>query len=244
MTSSQFAESVARRSFLSRVGGSLAAFGAAWSAGSAVTQAAAQAPASAPPAAPAAPDPHWQPVRHAQDDWLDQLPGKHRLAWDTTTPAELEDAIQFAGNFYSANKNVYGLDNNDLAVVIILRHRSAPFAFNDAIWAKYGATLARRADFTDPKTKEAPTVNFFTPTSTGDATARPRGIAGLIKSGTRFAICDLSTHGIASLIAKDAGITPDAAYKELTANLIGNSRLVAAGIVAVNRVQERGYSIT
>ncbi len=204
----------------------------------------AQPPASASPAPTAAADPHWQPTRHAQDDWLDQLPGKHRLAWDTTTPAELEDAIQFAGNFYSANKNVYGVDNNDLAVVIILRHRSAPFAFNDAIWAKYGATLARRADFTDPKTKEAPTVNFFTPASTSEATARPRGLAGLIKSGTQFAICDLSTHGIASLIAKDAGITADAAYKELTTNLIGNSRLVAAGIVAVNRVQERGYSIT
>jgi hypothetical protein len=243
MTSSQLSESVARRSFLSRVGGSLAAFGAAWSAGVAVTQAA-QPPASASPAPTAAADPHWQPTRHAQDDWLDQLPGKHRLAWDTTTPAELEDAIQFAGNFYSANKNVYGVDNNDLAVVIILRHRSAPFAFNDAIWAKYGATLARRAEFTDPKTKEAPTVNFFTPASTSEATARPRGLAGLIKSGTQFAICDLSTHGISSLIAKDAGITPDAAYKELTANLIGNGRLVAAGIVAVNRVQERGYSIT
>lgn len=244
MTSSQLAESVARRSFLSRVGGSLAAFGAAWSAGAVLTEAAVQSPAPVSPAAAAAPDPHWQPVRHAQDDWLDRLPSKHRLAWDTTTPAELEDAIQFAGNFYSANKSVYGIENSDLAIVIILRHRSAPFAFNDAIWAKYGATLARRADFTDPKTKEAPTVNFFTPASTGDATARPRGLAGLIKAGAQFAICDLSTHGIASLIAKDAGITPEAAYKELTANLIGNGRLVAAGIIAVNRVQERGYSIT
>jgi hypothetical protein len=241
MTSSQLAESVARRSFLSRVGGSLAAFGAAWSAGAALTEAAVQSPTAPSPAA--ASDPHWQPTRHAQDDWLDR-PSKHRLAWDTTTPAELEDAIQFANNFYSANKNVYAIENSELAVVIILRHRSAPFAFNDAIWAKYGATLARRADFTDPKTKEAPTVNFFTPTSTGDATARPRGLAGLIKAGAQFAICDLSTHGIASLIAKDAGITADAAYKELTANLIGNGRLVAAGIVAVNRVQERGYSIT
>jgi intracellular sulfur oxidation DsrE/DsrF family protein len=29
---------------------------------------------------------------------------------------------------------------------------------------------------------------------------------------------------------------------ELAANLVGNSRLVPAGIVAVNRAQERGYS--
>jgi intracellular sulfur oxidation DsrE/DsrF family protein len=175
---------------------------------------------------------------------LDQLPGKHRLAFDTMTPDRLEDAIQFAGNFFTGNKNGYGLESGDLAVLIVMRHRSAPFAYNDAIWAKYGGTLAKRADFTDPKTKEAPKVNYFTPAAATDAAARPRGIAGLIKLGVQFAVCNLSTHAIAGLIARDHGITEDAAYKELTSNLIGNGRLVPAGIVAVNRAQEHGYSIT
>jgi len=85
-------------------------------------------------------------------------------------------------------------------------------------------------------------VNYFTPTVT-DSTARQRGIASLIKLGVRFAICDLSTHAIAGLIARDHGITADAAYKEITSNLIGNGRLVPAGIVAVNRAQERGYAL-
>ena len=158
------------------------------------------------------------------------------------TPDRLEDAIQFAGNFYSANKSGYGLESADLAVVIVMRHRSAPFAYNDAMWAKYGGTLARRAEFTDPKTKEAPKVNYFTPAA-ADASARGRSIAALIKLGVHFAICDLSTHAIAGLIARDHGITADAAYKEITSNLVGNGRLVPAGIVAVNRAQERGYSI-
>ena len=34
----------------------------------------------------------------------------------------------------------------------------------------------------------------------------------------------------------------EAVYKELTSNLIRNSHMVAAGIVAVNRAQERGYT--
>lgn len=227
-------QAVARRSFLSRIGSGIAALGA-WGGGSAIASAATQAPA-------AAEGGRWQPVRHPIDDWLDQLPGKHRLVFDTMTPDRFEDAIQFAGNFYMANKNGYGLENGDLAVVIVMRHRSAPFAYSDAIWAKYGGTLARRAEFTDPKTKEAPKVNYFTPT-VADASARPRGIASLIKLGVQFAICDLSTHGIASLIARDHGITAEAAYKELSTNLIGSGRLVPAGIVAVNRAQERGYAI-
>ncbi len=34
----------------------------------------------------------------------------------------------------------------------------------------------------------------------------------------------------------------DAIYKEMTASVIGNAHFVAAGIIAVNRAQERGYS--
>jgi hypothetical protein len=241
MIRSNLREALARRSFLSRAGSGLAAFGAAWGSGAAVAHVDAQAAAPA-----AAPDARWQPARHPQDDWYDQLPGKHRFAWDTTSYETLTDAIQFAGNYFTANKSGYGLDNTDLAVVIVMRHKSAPFAYNDAIWAKYGATLAKRAEFTDPKTKEAPKVNYFTPVAAAaaDAAARPRGLAGLIKLGVQFAICDLSTHGIAALVARDNGITPEAAYKEITSNLIGNGRLVPAGIVAVNRAQEHGYSIT
>jgi hypothetical protein len=238
MTRSNHHDGVARRSFLSRIGGNIAAFGAIWTTAATVGHADTQAPASA----PAANGP-WQPARHPTDDWYDQLPGKHRLAFDTMTPDRLEDAIQFAGNYYTANKNGYGLESGDLAVVIVMRHRSAPFAYNDAMWAKYGGTLAKRAEFTDPKTKEAPKVNYFTPTA-ADPSARPRGIAALVKLGVHFAICDLSTHAIAGLIARDHGITADAAYKEITSNLIGNGRLVPAGIVAVNRAQEHGYSIT
>lgn len=187
-------------------------------------------------------DGRWLPARHPQDDWLDQLPGKHRLIFDTTTPDELAEAIQFAGNFYSANKSGYGLESTDIAIVVVLRHRAAPFAYADAMWAKYGVTLAARAEFTDPKTKEAPKVNPYTP-SVSDPSARASGLAGLIKLGAQFAICDISTHAIASLIARASGATAEAAYKEITANLVGSGRLVPAGIVAVNRAQERGYSL-
>jgi hypothetical protein len=237
MMTSHLREALARRSFLSRVGGGFAALGTAWGAGATVAHAQPQTPVPA-----SGGDGHWQPARHAQDDWYDQVPGRHRLVFDTTSADTLEDAIQFAGNFYSANKNVYGLESADIAVVIVMRHKSAPFAYNDAMWAKYGATLAKRAEFTDPKTKEVPKVNYFTPTA-ADPSARARGIAGLIKLGVQFAICDLSTHAIAGLVARASDITPEAAYKEITTNLVGNGRLVPAGIVAVNRAQERGYTI-
>lgn len=223
--------SKSRRSFLSRLGFAASAVGTTFAASA--TSARAQTTAES----------RWQAARHPQDDWFDQLPGKHRLYFDSTTPDALADAIQFAGNFYSANKSGYGLENTDLAVIVGMRHRSAPFAYNDAIWAKYGVTLAKRAEFTDPQTKEAPKVNFYTPVAPA-APARPRGLANLMKLGVQFTVCDISTHGIAGMIASATGGAADAIYKELAANLIDKARLVPAGIVAVNRAQEHGYSIT
>jgi intracellular sulfur oxidation DsrE/DsrF family protein len=223
--------SKSRRSFLSSLGVAASAAGATLAAGGPVARA--QTPA----------DGRWQPARHDKDDWYDQLPGKHRLFFDTTKPDALEDAIQFAGNFYTANRGDYALEQTDLAVIVGMRHRSAPFGFNDTIWAKYGVTLAKRAEFVDPKNQDAPKVNPFTPVAPAPP-ARARGLAGLMKLGVQFAICNLSTHGIASMIAGVTGGTADAIYKELAANLIDKARLVPAGIVAVNRAQEHGYSIT
>ena len=65
-----------------------------------------------------------------------------------------------------------------------------------------------------------------------------------MRLGVQFAVCNLSTHGIASMIAGATGGKADDIYKELAANLIAKARLVPAGIVAVNRAHERGYSIT
>jgi len=67
-------------------------------------------------------------------------------------------------------------------------------------------------------------------------------IDALIKQGVHFAVCDQSTHGYASGFARTTDGRPDAVYKELTSNLIGNSLMVPSGIVAVGHAQERGYA--
>ncbi|HEV8209001.1 MAG TPA: hypothetical protein VGP77_02715 [Vicinamibacterales bacterium] len=221
--------SKSRRSFLSNLGAAASAAGVTLAAGST-----AQAQSA---------DARWQAAHHPQDDWFDQLPGKHRMFFDSTTPERLEDAIQFTGNYYSANRGVYRLENADLAVIVCMRHRSAPFGYNDAMWAKYGVTLAKRAEFVDAKTNEVPKANPFTPKAPA-APARARGLASLMNLGVQFAVCNLSTHAIAGLIAAAHGGTADEKYAELAANLIDRARLVPAGIIAVNRAQERGYSVS
>lgn len=219
---------MARRWFLARLG-----------AGAGVVGVASMAGARAVPAQAAATDAPWRPARHAEDDWYDKIPGVHRFLFDTSSADGMGWAMQFASNYYNANQQSYGLKDSDLAVVIVARHKSTSFAYSDAIWAKYGKQLSEQSEYVDPKTKEAPKINIYGPAG---ETLQAGKMDALIKKGAQFAVCSTSTRGIATRIAKVNGLEIDAVIKEITSNLIGNAHMVPAGILAVNRAQERGYS--
>jgi hypothetical protein len=112
---------VARRSFLAKLGiGAAAGFGVA----QAQTQSGGRN--------------QWQPTRHAVDDWLDQIPGQHRLVIDTTTPEGFGNGLVFLNNYFNVNQSAYGLQDRDVAAVLIARQRATRFGYTDAFWAKYG----------------------------------------------------------------------------------------------------------
>lgn len=170
--------------------------------------------------------------RHGQDDWMDQIPGKHRMVIDTTTVDGFRDGVLWTGNFLLANRNEYGLKNEDMALIIVARHISTPYGYNNDMWSKYGTALASRAPGADAQAKEPPKGN---PSATA--------VASLASQGVRFAVCAMASRRYAGMIARASGATEDAVFAELSANLVSNARLVPAGIVAVNRAQERGYTL-
>jgi intracellular sulfur oxidation DsrE/DsrF family protein len=235
MTGKWLQSLLARRSFLARLGAGVGIVGAT-AVGSSV--------AMAQVAGSGGPDKAWRPARHDQDNWLDEIPGVHRFAFDTTMPAGIDGALRFANNYYKTNQTAYGLKETDLAVLIIVRARSTSFGYNDAMWVKYGKQFSEQSGFTDPKTKQAPAVNFYALPDDGSGDPISGAMQALIKSGVHFGVCSTATRNIAGRIAKATGGDADAIIKELGANLIcPNARFVPAGIVAVNRAQERGYSI-
>jgi len=187
-------------------------------------------PASGQPAA--AP---FQPARHPQDEWLDKIRGKHRVVFDVISARGVPEALHFAYNTFTGNKSMYGLEEADLAVVIILRHAATAFGYSDAMWAKHGKALIAASSYTDPKSSEPPKGNPF---NVNPAEA----IDVMAKRGVQFGVCDTASHGLARRIAGPGG-DADAAYKEIVASMIPASRLVVAGVIAVARAQEYGYSV-
>src|SRR5581483_3949948 len=162
----------------------------------------------------------WEPARHEKDDWLDQPSVKHRLVFDTIGAGGLGEALLFASNYIRTQKTEYGLDATDLAVVIIVRHRSTSFAYSDKMWAKYGAPLATRSKFEDPKTKEAPKTNLFNATGYGESMPnRGTTLESLAKLGVQFAPRSSSTRAYASAVAAATGGKADEIFTELAANL-------------------------
>jgi hypothetical protein len=226
-----------RRSFLTQTGLGAAAAAAVGLGG------AAGAGAQAPAAAAAAPRP-FTPTRHAQDNWLDEGTGKHRLFLDALQGPGAGDSLLFAGNFLNSNKAAYSLTDADSNVVICFRHFATMFAWNDSIWAKYGDAFTSMTKLNDPKTGKPPTINLYRSADYGmQLNNLGTTIDALIARGVRFAVCDTATHLWTGAIAQATKGNEDAVYKELTSNTIPNSHYVSAGIVAVNRAQERGYSI-
>ncbi len=173
----------------------------------------------------------WQAALHAQDDWMDDNTAKHRVILDTWNPERFPDALQFAGNIVETNKTDYDVAASELAVVICVRHRTTPFAFNDAMWTKYGKSFSAQMAWSDPNSTAAPAAN-------------PHGkrLAALAAQGVRLAICNRTTRAYSARAARDAGAANDAVLKEFMASTVIAGHFVPAGVVAVTRAQERGYA--
>jgi intracellular sulfur oxidation DsrE/DsrF family protein len=208
---------MSRRLFLSRLAASTALLGSARQ-GSAASQ--------------AVPAPPQSPLRHPQDAWLDQTSARHKVVFDTWFSDRFNESAAFAANYFKINKTEYGLTDADLAVVLVLRHGTGPYAFNEAIWAKYGGWFAAHQSGADVKAHPNPGTNVYA--------AR---LTAMVKQGLQLAVCNLTTHGLAQALAKDRSTDADAMYKELTSNTLGNAHFVPAGVVAVTRAQEHGYAL-
>lgn len=185
----------------------------------------------------------FQPMRHRQDAWLNELSGEHRVFIDTATSVGGASALIYANNIYDAQANTYSGSPSDFAMIVVFRHFSTPFGYGDALWSKYGEGFSTLAAFVDPVTDKAPTVNLLNRPDRTDLLNFGVTIDALKAKGTQFAICNAATHFISMRLAEQMGGSADDIYEELVAGAIEDSRFVSAGVMALTRAQEYGYSL-
>ena len=179
------------------------------------------------------------PARHAEDSWMDELGGSHRAFVDSSTGQGGIAAVNFAANILRAHEMGYGGSDEDYGMIICFRHASAPYGFNSAMWEKYSDVFVGRTGIHDSNGDPVKINPLSVERTYGN---RANSITNLADRGIHFAICNLSTLGMAGMIARAAGRESDEVYQELVANAIPNSHFVAAGVLAATRAQEYGYS--
>jgi intracellular sulfur oxidation DsrE/DsrF family protein len=196
----------------------------------------------------AAAAPAWTPATEPQDSWLDKPSTRHRMVFDSLSGEGGSEALGFANNFIHVNQSAYGLTPEQLGVVVIFRHMSTPYGYNNAVWAKYGKGFADKMKLKPDVAKRAATMNPLLtdmpptePTPPGMEWANQYSLSDLAPKGVRFAVCGLATKAIAGMIAGKTG-NAAAIEAEFTSNLVPGALIVPAGISTVNRAQEHGYS--
>lgn len=168
--------------------------------------------------------------------WLGKINGKHKQFFDATTTNQF--ALVFAMNFLNSYNDAYKIPDDKLSAVVGLRHFAIGAAVKDEIWSKY--KVGEFLQTMDPATKAPSMRNFLYHPREGDMMFPAASVDKLAARGVQFTACNVALTVLSSVLAKNAGLTPEAAKADWIAGLLPGVTLVPSGVLAVNRAQEKG----
>lgn len=168
----------------------------------------------------------------AQSDgpnWPGPLKGRHRQVFDVY---DINDGfpLGFANNFLTPNESA--------TAVLIFRHKGLPYALGSAMWEKY--KIGESFKIIDPETKAPAVKNPWFQPKPGVLQNAENALDRLLARGAVIGACGVALRGQSRRLASNAGVTPEEALKEWTANLIPGVTVLPSGTWGVNRAQEAG----
>jgi hypothetical protein len=162
-------------------------------------------------------------------DWPGTLKGRHKQVFDVY---DINDGfpLGFTNNFLTPNESA--------TAVLVFRHKGLPYAVGSAMWEKY--KIGETFKIIDPETKAAAVKNPWFQPKPGVLNNAEMAIDRLFAKGTVLGACGVALRGQSRRLAANAGVTPEEALKEWTANLIPGVTVLPSGTWGVNRAQEAG----
>jgi hypothetical protein len=162
-------------------------------------------------------------------DWPGVLKGRHKQLFDVYT-INAGFPLGFVNNFITPNESA--------TAVMIFRHQGLPYALNSMMWAKY--KVGETFKIIDPETKGPAVKNPWFEPKAGVLANPQTALDRLAAKGTVMGVCGVALRGQSGRLASNAGVTPEEALKEFTANLIPGITVLPSGTWGVNRAQEAG----
>ena len=171
--------------------------------------------------------------------WLDRFKGKHKQVFDFGSFDLAGDGrpLRFVRNYLDACRDVYALEYPDINTAVGISRAGFPINASDAIWRKY--RLGERWKIQDPTTKQPAVRNIFLGEASGGADV---SVKALQAKGTLFWQCNVALGGVSQELAQATQTPVQEVRAELIAGLNPGVRLVAAHVMALGVVQERGFT--
>ncbi|MDZ4673582.1 MAG: hypothetical protein SGI84_03945 [Gemmatimonadota bacterium] len=223
-------DSTPRRQFVGRVLGGAAAMAAAPLIS--LSEAAAMAQITAPGSAP---------QQDAWDmSWVDRVKGDHRMVFDSPEISEGLGMTQVR-SWMAGTAEVYGVKDDQMTAVLVIRHAGVPMVMGDSWWDKY--ELGKAYTLKDPTSGEDARRNPYINYKEGDrhiTTWPDAGLDTLIGRGVIVLACHLALRNRASGFARRDGRAAADVYAEMRASLVPGVTVMPNGIFAVGRAQQAG----
>jgi intracellular sulfur oxidation DsrE/DsrF family protein len=176
----------------------------------------------------------------AGDEWLDRLKGSHRELFDAPAPYGGVPLVHMM-NYYDTYKNAYGAKDSDVNGILTFYGSTTFYGLNDAMWSKY--RLGEFLETNDPTTSKPATSNPWrvAPVALG-MTLPQASIESLQKRGGTFILCNNALTLFSGMLAQARGLSSDAVYADLKANILPGVTLVPGMVVAIEKAQGRGIA--
>lgn len=174
---------------------------------------------------------------HEAEQWMTKIKGKHRIAYDGSTP---HDGFPIVWNwaFYLTN-NETGVPDEEITAMTVIRHSAIGYALDSSLWEKY--KLGEFFGINENSSGNPLTRNPMYEPQEGDMPLPPiQGIKDLQARGAMFCVCNLALNVYAGFIAPGAGSTQEAVYKDFLDGVLPGIQVVPSGVWALGRAQEHG----
>ena len=176
------------------------------------------------------------------DEWFKKIPGRYKMVFDVTQP---HGVFPFAWpRVFLITNEMAGAAQNDVGVIVVLRHSAIPYAMEDRVWAKYNLGEVFKAE--DPVKQTAAVRNPFWQPKTGDFKVPGLGnvaigINELQQNGVKFCVCEMAIRVNSAAIAAKMNLDHAVVQKDFTDALLPGIHKVPSGVWALGRAQSHGF---
>ena len=170
------------------------------------------------------------------ETWLNKIKGKHRQVFDAP---DANGGFPFAWSriFYMTN-NAVGTPDDEITVVVILRHDAIPLSMNHPLWEKY--KFGEVFKITDKATNAPAIRNPFYQPKPNELPLPGMAMEDLMKTGVMFGACDMALTFYSAMVAKSINADAAEVKKDWVSGILPGIQIVPSGVLAINRTQEHG----